>query len=126
MLLPAIRHDLPPCYRLRQAADFSCVFDARISVHGQWLQLYLRPNDLGRPRLGLVVGKRLSKRAVRRNYMKRVIREHFRMSAQGLLGIDVVVRPKQLFGRADAAMVRVELTQLWRKVVKRCPVSPAL
>ena len=58
------------------------------------LCLVARPNTLGVARLGLVVGKRMIKRAVDRNHAKRVIRESFRLSS-GLAAMDIVVRVVQ-------------------------------
>jgi len=43
-------------------------------------------------RLGLVVGKRLVKSAVRRNLIKRLARERFRRRREGLGSCDVVLR----------------------------------
>lgn len=56
-------------------------------------------------RLGLVIPKRLARRAVLRNLIKRLARESFRHLAHRLPGVDIVVRlaapalPKS--GRAD-------------------------
>ena len=55
------------------------------------LRLAALDNDLGLARLGLVVGKRMLRRAVDRNRAKRVIRESFRQ-AGGLPAMDIVVR----------------------------------
>ena len=43
-------------------------------------------------RLGLVVGKKLLKRAVDRNQVKRVIREQFRRARSQLPSVDLIVR----------------------------------
>lgn len=43
-------------------------------------------------RLGLVVGKKLLKRAVDRNRVKRVIREQFRRARPQLPPVDLIVR----------------------------------
>ena len=55
------------------------------------LVLAARPNGRVAARLGLVVGKRLLRRAVDRNRAKRVIREAFRQHAD-LPAMDMVVR----------------------------------
>lgn len=62
-------------------------------------------NDLGYARLGLVVAKKNAKRANKRNYMKRVLREWFRLHRHQLGGEDVVVRVRQLFGPAERMSV---------------------
>lgn len=52
-----------------------------------------RPNELGHARLGMIVSRRLFSRSVDRNRMRRLIRETFRLSANGLPALDLVVRP---------------------------------
>ena len=56
-------------------------------------------NALGHARLGLVVGKKAAKRANKRNYMKRVIREWFRLHQHELPAKDFVVRVRVMFER---------------------------
>jgi ribonuclease P protein component len=51
-----------------------------------------RPNQVGHPRLGMVVAKRLLARAVDRNRVKRCMRESFRQVLQELPACDFVVR----------------------------------
>ena len=73
------------------------------------------------PRLGLVVGKKLLKAAVRRNLVKRLVREQFRLLRPGLPACDIVMRlvmkPKELDRRAVAA----EAAMLLGKLAQRPP-----
>lgn len=62
--------------------------------------------------MGLVVGKKAAKRANKRNYMKRVIREWFRCNKHLLPPKDFVVRVKILFDRGCADAARAELAEL--------------
>ena len=48
-------------------------------------------NDLGFPRLGMNVGKRILPRAVDRNRIRRLLRAQLRAGRAGLRGVDVVV-----------------------------------
>ena len=113
------------CYlkrqRLTKADEFSSVFSLRHVIHGRYLQIFIRPNGLGRARLGVVVAKRMARQAVRRNYMKRVIREYFRLHAAEVGGVDMVVRVKQPFYRSEGILAREALQALWRKIDK-CPI----
>lgn len=52
----------------------------------------MRPNDLGHARLGLIVARRVEKLAVKRNRIKRLLREQFRLYKQNLPALDMVVR----------------------------------
>jgi ribonuclease P protein component len=49
-------------------------------------------NDLGWARLGLIVGRKVEPRAVRRNYLKRLVREAFRLHQGDIGSQDVVVQ----------------------------------
>ncbi len=61
----------------------------RIRRGGLWLAA--RPNSVGVSRLGMIVAKRVVRRAVGRNRVKRMIRESFRQRAS-LPAADLVVR----------------------------------
>lgn len=100
-------------YRLLKTDDFSSVFAFRKRRSRDLLQVSRSDgNGLGHPRLGLVVGKKTAKRANERNYMKRVIRDWFRLNKNKLPPQDFVVRAHRKFGRDAAAQAREELAQL--------------
>ena len=102
-------------YRLLKTDDFSSVFALRKQRSRILLQvLQSENNSFGHARLGLVVIKKAPKRANARNYMKRVIREWFRLHRHELPPHDFVVRVRQRFGRSNAADARTELAQLMR------------
>lgn len=108
----------PRQLRLLKTDDFSSVFNFRCVVRGTTLRIHGKPNGLPHARLGLVIGRKLAKQAVRRNYMKRVIRETFRQQQTALTGLDVVVWPREAFGREQAANVVIELQRLFGKLDK--------
>lgn len=81
--------------------------------------MHYMPNTLGHARLGLVVGKKIARHAVRRNYMKRVLREMFRREQNLLRGVDILVRPQQAFTHANFAEIEAEFRQLIDKLHKR-------
>lgn len=81
------------CYRLTKTDEYSSVFGFRRAIRGRWLMLHYQPGQPGgSARLGLVVGKKLLKRAVDRNRVKRVIRDQFRRLRAELPAVDLVVR----------------------------------
>lgn len=87
-----IRHRFGRDRRLSRRRDFDAVFgrpDMRLSAPPLWLAA--RANDVGTARLGVVVGKKVLRRAVDRNRAKRAIRESFRLT-EGLPPMDVIVR----------------------------------
>ncbi|MDD5248101.1 MAG: ribonuclease P protein component [Rhodocyclaceae bacterium] len=78
--------------RLRQAGDFGAVFAHRRVLRGRLFDLHYRPNGGASARLGLVIAKRLARRAVWRNAIKRTGREAFRCARPGLPAMDLLLR----------------------------------
>lgn len=101
-------------YRLLRTEDFSSVFALRVKKSGRLVQVWQAPNGLSRPRLGLVVPKKAAKRANRRNYMKRVLREWFRLHRSRLAPNDIVIRVGTAFDAAGREQVWAELADLVR------------
>ncbi|MHC5067250.1 MAG: ribonuclease P protein component [Planctomycetota bacterium] len=85
----------PPTNRLHTRRDYGRVFHRCQRADGKHcgVQLAARPKRGGkRARLGIVVGTKVHKRAVRRHQLKRWVRELFRREYKELLhGFDCVV-----------------------------------
>lgn len=79
----------PKRMRLLRASEFERVFAARASASDSTLAVYGTTNELGHPRLGITVSRRVG-RAVARNRWKRLLREAFRLSQQRLPPLDLV------------------------------------
>ncbi|CUA83423.1 MULTISPECIES: ribonuclease P protein component [Gulbenkiania] len=109
-------------YRLLKTDEFSSVFSLRQARSNAFFQVYMRPNPLGHPRLGLVVGKKTAKRANRRNYIKRTVREWFRLNQHALGSADYVVRARLSFTRDTRADAVTALSALFAKLA-RCRAS---
>ena len=60
--------------------------------------------------------KKVEKKAVSRNYMKRVINEIFKAEFPSNLYIDIVLRVKQIFTKEDFALIKLELNKLFSKI----------
>ncbi|HZN69115.1 MAG TPA: ribonuclease P protein component [Tepidisphaeraceae bacterium] len=116
-----MRHTFPKSRRMRLPAEFSAVYEARVRESRGPLTVYARPNDLPHPRLGLSVSRKVGT-AVRRNRIKRLVRESFRLLQHDLpQGYDllVVVRPHEPLLLADyqkllSAML-VKLHNTWTR-----------
>ena len=65
------------------------------------------------PRLGLVVTKKGTSKANRRNRVKRIIRERFRLTAGELPSVDIVV---QVFGLLEDAALRQSLDRQFIRI----------
>ena len=88
---------LPARQRLGGKKQFSAVFDAKTRVSQTFLTIYAKPNGLNFSRLGLNVSRRVGT-APRRNRIKRLLRESFRLMKNDLPnGYDwvIVVRPHE-------------------------------
>ncbi|GER88125.1 ribonuclease P protein component [Dictyobacter vulcani] len=64
--------------RLRKNSEFQRVRQQGGSMSSRLLILAWKPNDQATLRVGFVVSKRISKRAVQRNYIKRLLSEAVR------------------------------------------------
>jgi ribonuclease P protein component len=69
-------------------------------------------------RLGIMVAKRVARRAVDRSLLKRLVRETFRRQQQELAGFDVLVRPRRTLSRDEVKAASKELRALLRAAVK--------
>ena len=91
MIMPARRFSKQ--MRVLRPSEFERVFAARSSVGDALLLMYGAANELGHPRLGLAVSRRVGG-AVARNRWKRVLREAFRLTQQQLPSLDLICLPR--------------------------------
>ena len=81
---PEGRYAFKKAERLRRRSEFSALFKSGKRIHSEYLTVILSTNTSDVRRLGLVVGKKVRKEAVRRNRMKRLLREFFRLNKHRL------------------------------------------
>ena len=113
----------PRRYRLTKTDEFSSVFGFRKALRSSHFLLHWRTRTAAEaqdPRLGLVVAKKLLPRAVDRNLIRRLAREHFRLLRQGLPARDLILRlaarPVELNRLQLAAEIRGLLGRLTEAV----------
>ncbi|MGR8920138.1 MAG: ribonuclease P protein component [Gammaproteobacteria bacterium] len=73
-------------------------------------------NNLDQARLGIAVGRRVSRHAYERNTIKRIVREQFRRLAPALPAVDIVITARP----AAAAASRADLAAAVRAALGRC------
>ena len=120
--MPQRRYTLPRNHRLGGRDAFGRVYEARTRASRGPLTGYIRLNDLGHPRLGLSVSRRVGT-AARRNRIKRLLREayrHLRHDFPAAYDLVLVVRPHEPLPLAEyqriLAALLVRLHQEWMRV----------
>ena len=87
---PSLR--FPRVHRISRSGDFSRIYREGSRARGGLMTVVVLPNGTPHTRLGLSVGKRCWRKAVKRNRVRRVFREAFRTALPELPpGLDVVV-----------------------------------
>jgi ribonuclease P protein component len=99
-------------YRLRKTDEYSSVFAFRRVLRGRFLTVHYRPSGLATARMGVVVAKKLARRAVLRNLVKRISREVFRTRRGRLPRLDLVIRLSAPAAAATRAELRDDLLAL--------------
>jgi ribonuclease P protein component len=97
------QYRFPRTHRLQHALEFRRAYDAKVKDARGPLVIFAVPNNLAHPRLGLSVGRPVGM-AVKRNRIKRLLREAFRLMQHDLpVGYDIVinVRPHETALLAD-------------------------
>ena len=113
-------YDFPRQVRLLRPGDYRFVFDDPVvKVPLPELLLLARPNELGHPRIGIVISKKNARQAVLRNRFKRHVREYFRLNRHGLPGLDIVCLARREIVNLDNASLRVRLEKAFRKLKER-------
>lgn len=118
------KYGFPRHYRLTKTDEYSSVFGFRRALKSAHFLLHYRPrasDEVGSTqeltaRLGVVVPKRLIKAAVRRNLIKRLGREQFRLLLTLLPARDLVLRLAVKPGELNRKELAEEIRKLLLKL----------
>lgn len=116
-------HRFRPCHRLHSPADFQRVYKGGKRAGDGLFAVNALANSLGHARLGMSVSTRTVGNAVRRNRVRRIIREVFRERHADLPAVDLVVTSRP--GARDAPRPAI-VTSLERLIERALPPAPVV
>jgi ribonuclease P protein component len=119
----AIRHMQKKLVMLKKTDDFSSVFSFRKRFSSNNFVVHYKPNANNYPQIGFVVSKKVAKKAVDRNYMRRVLREFCRNELTANFSVDVIIQVKKRFENTEFLIVNYELGLLLNKIEQKL-ISP--
>lgn len=101
--------------RLRLANDFKKVYEQGKAYQSKKLVLFVLDTSYAMRRIGFVAGKKVGK-AVKRNKVKRLLREVYRLNKHRLIsGIDLVVVAKREAAELGFKEIEEEILRLSKK-----------
>jgi ribonuclease P protein component len=103
--------------RLVIQAEYQSLFKKAHKISHRFLKILFKKNNCLYGRLGLIVAKRVAKKAVTRNQIKRVIRESFRHHQEQLIGMDIIVIAREPCDKLNKHILREGIDQLWEKLL---------
>jgi len=100
--------------RLLSRSDFDRVFSHKVSAGDTQLTLHISANGTGLARLGLIVSK-ANGGSPRRNRLKRLLREAFRLNKGAFAGFDLVLLPRGARTPDSFVLLQQSLLSLFEK-----------
>lgn len=109
----------PLSAKLSERHHYSGVFNApQIRVSTRSFLILAKPSPTKRSRIGIVVAKKHIRKATRRNRVKRIIREHFRLY-QPSVSLDLVILARRPADQLSNPLVWQDLHHLWLALNKK-------
>lgn len=106
--------------RLATAEAYHRAMQTGCRVQDTCFAVFAVSNSLPHARLGLAVSRRVSRKAVVRNRIKRHIRESFRAQQDKLAGMDIVVLARAQAAQGLPQEAQESLRRHWATIIKKC------
>jgi ribonuclease P protein component len=101
---------------LLKSQDFARLRGTSRRVGTRHFSAEVASNEYAGARLGLAISKRVSKKAVRRNRIKRIARDSFRRTRATLPAVDILLIARSSADLEDNEVLRAELVHLWQRI----------
>ena len=90
-----LNYSFPKELKIRKSSEYEEIFGTSKRLRSQHFNILYVQNSLGYPRTGIVVGKKNVRSSVKRNRIKRVVREVFRNNKSLFDSLDIVFLAKK-------------------------------
>ena len=108
--------DLPRTARLLSRSDFASLRERSERIATRSFVAEYRVSTKGLARLGVAISRRVSKRAVERNRIRRTIRESFRAHRAELPEFDILLIARSMAAQQTNPLLRDDLLLIWHKL----------
>ena len=98
--------------KLKNAEEFSAVFNFKKRLSSPHIYFHYAPNSRFHPRLGFIISNKIEKLSVRRNYMRRLLREILKQQLSAEAPFDIIVRVHKAFSRKNINQIDNEVRNL--------------
>jgi len=106
----------PRAARLLTPKDFARLRGISRRVGVRHFSAEIAPRDREGARLGLAVSRKVSKKAVRRNRIKRIARDSFRRARAALPAVDILLIARGSADLEENEVLHAELDRLWQRI----------
>ncbi len=117
-------NNYPRELRLLSSGDFQQVFDdVEIKVPDQRILILARANGLDHPRIGFIISKKNIRRAVKRNLVRRIMRESFRLNQNNLPAHDMIIMARKGAGEIGSEDLHKLAKKCWYRLNKKAKTA---
>lgn len=103
--------------RLKKKEDINLLFDKGMKIRNNFFTVRFRANQLPLSRLAIIITKSIVKQAVKRNALRRVVRESFRNHQPLMKGLDILVVLRSECIPLNRKCLREKIETLWPRLI---------